>query len=71
MAQDNSQNDADAYYGNEEIEGGDIDLSFLDEESKEQFQNENRPCSPAYIYAGFYFTECHIFSCTPSHKFSE
>jgi hypothetical protein len=32
MTEDKSQLDADGYYGEEEIEGGDIDLSFLDED---------------------------------------
>lgn len=30
MAQD-AETNADAYYGNEEVDGGEIDLSFLDE----------------------------------------
>lgn len=31
MAQEDNLPEADAYYGNEEIDGGEIDLSFLDE----------------------------------------
>jgi hypothetical protein len=34
MDKDASQPEADAYYGNEEIDGGEIDLSFLDEDEK-------------------------------------
>jgi hypothetical protein len=29
---DEQKFDADGYYGEEEVDGGDIDLSFLDEE---------------------------------------
>jgi hypothetical protein len=32
MAEDKSQMDADGYYGEEEVDGGDIDLSFLDDD---------------------------------------
>jgi hypothetical protein len=34
MDQNDSAAEADAYYGNEEIDGGEIDLSFLDEDEK-------------------------------------
>ena len=34
MDQTDSTADADGYYGSEEIDGGEIDLSFLDEEEK-------------------------------------
>jgi hypothetical protein len=34
MANDEPTADADAYYGNEEVDGGEIDLSFLDEDEK-------------------------------------
>jgi len=35
MASDSANTDADAYYGSEEIDGGEIDLSFLDEDAQE------------------------------------
>jgi len=31
MAQDSQPAEADAYYGHEEVDGGEIDLSFLDD----------------------------------------
>jgi hypothetical protein len=34
MAEDNSKFDADGYYGEEEVDGGEIDLSFLDEDKE-------------------------------------
>lgn len=34
MAQDEPKVDADAYYGNEEIDSSEIDLSFLDEDEE-------------------------------------
>jgi hypothetical protein len=34
MTEDSAKFDADGYYGEEEIDGGDIDLSFLDEDKK-------------------------------------
>jgi hypothetical protein len=34
MDQSDSQPEADAYYGNEEIDGGEIDLSFLDDDKE-------------------------------------
>lgn len=34
MENNDSQPDTDAYYGSEEINDGDIDLSFLDEADK-------------------------------------
>jgi hypothetical protein len=34
MDKEGSQPEADAYYGSEEIDGGEIDLSFLDEDEK-------------------------------------
>lgn len=36
MPQDNTSQDADAYYGNEEIDSGEIDLSFLDEDDSQK-----------------------------------
>jgi hypothetical protein len=34
MDQNDNQPDGDAYYGHDEIDGGEIDLSFLDEDDK-------------------------------------
>jgi hypothetical protein len=35
MAQDNSQVEPDGYYGEEDVQDEELDLSFLDEDEKE------------------------------------